>query len=582
MIITAEFGTGIQLGFGFTLIGVGGLLGLNRTMNLRAADGGRPHRRDQQHHVPARHRRERAAHHQRPAGHLPAAAGHVPDRPDGEARLGHADARSASRSASSSRSPATSPSSACSRSRCRPTTPALVAAGQLRRRDRVRQASALYFFAALFESRILFMTLDGEMGLLVAVGDDANFVVSVGGFHPRSQPPPLPFPSPEADRDQHPRRATRRASAPRPTSRSRRTRCSSAPAPSCSSASASFSVEGHLALRRAVPVLAVLLHHRGLGVGLAEGLRHRPVQHPARPHARGTDAVARARHGSISLLFFSISARLRQDLGRRAATRSCRRSRCCRCSPASSTSPRTGAPQLPPQSNAARRRCASSDPAATRRRAAPARLAAGERSARCRSSSTIDKVGNQRPTDANRFSLDVAGGGLAKVADANEQFAPAQFLDHERRGQALAARRSSRCTGGIDLAVQGQPHASAHAVAPRRPLRGDHHRHELPPLRSGASAGSPACSSTTSSPATRRASARSRSRGKGEREPFGDGVAVRGETYAVASTADNRRGRDDRSRARRRRATSSPAASRPTRRLANELHVIPAFEAAAA
>ena len=36
IIITAEFGTGIQLGFGFTLLGVGGLLGLNRTMNLEA------------------------------------------------------------------------------------------------------------------------------------------------------------------------------------------------------------------------------------------------------------------------------------------------------------------------------------------------------------------------------------------------------------------------------------------------------------------------------------------------------------------------------------------------------------------
>ena len=34
IIITAEFGTGIQLGFGFTLLGVGGLLGLNRTMRL--------------------------------------------------------------------------------------------------------------------------------------------------------------------------------------------------------------------------------------------------------------------------------------------------------------------------------------------------------------------------------------------------------------------------------------------------------------------------------------------------------------------------------------------------------------------
>ena len=34
------------------------------------------------------------------------------------------------------------------------------------------------------------------MGLLVAFGDDANFVLAVGGFHPRFKPPPLPFPSP--------------------------------------------------------------------------------------------------------------------------------------------------------------------------------------------------------------------------------------------------------------------------------------------------------------------------------------------------------------------------------------------------
>jgi hypothetical protein len=54
----------------------------------------------------------------------------------------------------------------------------------------------LWFFASLFESRVLFMTLEGEMGLLVGWGDDANFVVSVGGFNPRFNPPPLPFPTP--------------------------------------------------------------------------------------------------------------------------------------------------------------------------------------------------------------------------------------------------------------------------------------------------------------------------------------------------------------------------------------------------
>ena len=54
----------------------------------------------------------------------------------------------------------------------------------------------LWFFASMFDSRVLFITLEGEMGLLVGWGDDANFVVSVGGFHPRFNPPPLPFPNP--------------------------------------------------------------------------------------------------------------------------------------------------------------------------------------------------------------------------------------------------------------------------------------------------------------------------------------------------------------------------------------------------
>lgn len=53
-----------------------------------------------------------------------------------------------------------------------------------------------WFFAAMFESRVLSFTIEGEMGVLVAWGDDANFVVSVGGFHPAFNPPPLPFPEP--------------------------------------------------------------------------------------------------------------------------------------------------------------------------------------------------------------------------------------------------------------------------------------------------------------------------------------------------------------------------------------------------
>lgn len=54
----------------------------------------------------------------------------------------------------------------------------------------------IWFFASLFESRVLFITLDGEMGLLMDFSDNPNFVLSVGGFHPRYMAPALPFPSP--------------------------------------------------------------------------------------------------------------------------------------------------------------------------------------------------------------------------------------------------------------------------------------------------------------------------------------------------------------------------------------------------
>jgi len=54
----------------------------------------------------------------------------------------------------------------------------------------------IWFFAALFESRVLFITIDGEMGLLMDFSDNPNFVLTVGGFHPRFQAPALPFPTP--------------------------------------------------------------------------------------------------------------------------------------------------------------------------------------------------------------------------------------------------------------------------------------------------------------------------------------------------------------------------------------------------
>src|SRR5205085_12126099 len=53
----------------------------------------------------------------------------------------------------------------------------------------------LTFDASLFESRILFITLEGDMAVRLKWGDDPAFLLSVGGFHPSFEPPPLALPA---------------------------------------------------------------------------------------------------------------------------------------------------------------------------------------------------------------------------------------------------------------------------------------------------------------------------------------------------------------------------------------------------
>lgn len=47
------------------------------------------------------------------------------------------------------------------------------------------------FDASLFDSRILTFALTGDMALRLYYGDDANFLVTIGGFHPSYVPPPM-------------------------------------------------------------------------------------------------------------------------------------------------------------------------------------------------------------------------------------------------------------------------------------------------------------------------------------------------------------------------------------------------------
>jgi hypothetical protein len=51
------------------------------------------------------------------------------------------------------------------------------------------------FDASLFESKLLAFTLTGDMALRLTWGAEPNFLQSVGGFHPAYQPPPLRLPA---------------------------------------------------------------------------------------------------------------------------------------------------------------------------------------------------------------------------------------------------------------------------------------------------------------------------------------------------------------------------------------------------
>jgi hypothetical protein len=51
------------------------------------------------------------------------------------------------------------------------------------------------FDAALFESRLLTMTLEGDMAVRLSWGAEPDFLMTVGGFHPSYTPPPLALPT---------------------------------------------------------------------------------------------------------------------------------------------------------------------------------------------------------------------------------------------------------------------------------------------------------------------------------------------------------------------------------------------------
>ena len=449
IIITAEFGTGIQLGFGFTLIGLGGLLGLNRTMNLQPLMEGVRTGAINSIMFP-----------QNPVANAPkiisdlrtifppyegkfligpmaklgwgtptlvsVALGVIIEIPGNIAILGVLKI-------------------------ALPAEDAALIVLQVNFAGAIEfDKSRLYFFAALFESRVLFLTLEGEMGLLVAWGDDANFVVSAGGFHPRFNPPPLPFPSPR-----------RMAISILNTDIARiRTETYFAVTSNTvqfgSNTEIMFDVDvarvdGHLgfdALFQFSPFHFIIevsasVSLKVFGVGLFSISLQFALEGPTPWRAHGT--------GTLSLFFFDVSADFDITWGESKDT----------TLPPIAVIPLLKGEfdkldnwraQLPSANNLLVSLRKLDETESTQVLHPLGALRVSQRAVPL--DLKIDKVGNQKPSDANQFKL-TATAGLVKANDADEQFAKAQFLSMSDADK-LSQRAFDPMHGGLLLASGAQ------------------------------------------------------------------------------------------------------------------------------
>lgn len=458
VIITAEFGTGIQLGFGFTLLGVGGLLGLNRTMRLDAlVEGVRTgginsimFPQDVVANAPRIISDLRAF--------FPPEEGTFLIGP--MAKIGWGTPTLVSLSLGIIIEIPGNIAIVGVLKVALPAEDVAVVVLQVSFIGALEfDKSRGWFFASLFDSRVLFITIDGEMGLLISFGGDANFVLSVGGFHPRYSPPALPFPSP------------RRISVDILNTSVARLRAEGYFATTSNSVQfgckaeaffgfSALNVSGHIAFDALIQVspfyfIVSFSSHfevKVFGIGVW-GLRIRlEVEGPTPWHARGS--------AGISLLFFDIDVDIDITWGEKRDT---------------SLPPIKVLPKLveelskaenwrplpPPGSNllVALRKLPEADakiafhPLGT--------LQISQRFAPL--DAKLDRVGAQKPSDANKFSLTVASPTLARLGDVDERFAPAQYEDLSE-DQRLSRKAFEPRHGGLELSATGAQFESGAAI----------------------------------------------------------------------------------------------------------------------
>ena len=307
----------------------------------------------------------------------------------------------------------------------------------------------LWFFASMFESRVLFITIDGEMGLLIAWGNSAEFVSSIGGFHPVFNPPALPFPNPVRISFNLLNESWGRVRVMGYFAVTSNTVQFGAGVEIFFGFSA-FKIEGHIAFDALfqfspfyfIIAISASFSVKAFGVGLFSVKVKMSLEGPTPWRAKGT--------GSISILFFSIDVDFDITWGDAENT----------TLPPIEVMPLMKAEfdkienwkaELPVGNNilVSLRELQDEEeglvlhPVGTLRvsqRAIPLDI-------------TLDKVGSQKPSDVNKFILDVEGSDLESVATLQENFPLAQFQEMEDK-QKLGRPSFEKENSGVELAVK--------------------------------------------------------------------------------------------------------------------------------
>jgi hypothetical protein len=312
----------------------------------------------------------------------------------------------------------------------------------------------IWFFATLFESRVLFITLEGEMGLLMDFSDSPNFVLTVGGFHPRFTAPPLPFPAPARIALSLINESWARLRADTyfaVTSNSVQMGCH---------AEAFFgfdalSVQGHFsfdALLRFSPFYLIVEISSGFsvkvfGVGVWGVHLRGSLEGPTPWRVRGS--------AEIELLFWSISVDVDVTFGERRTD----------TLPPIEVLPRIrlefekleswrATPPASGQLFVSLREIGSGEALVLH---PVGRLQISQRFAPL--NLPLDRIGNQKPSDVTRVVVAVQSGALTVTGPTREPFAPAQYRDMDDAAK-LSAPAYEPLDSGVELAAAGQPWAT--------------------------------------------------------------------------------------------------------------------------